>query len=82
MVCFIFVCAIICFTKNKSSHVSTRDGQKTYKFSKDEEALGHLIISIARGKAKHGIKHWGVSQASLEDAYVTGQNRNPKPCNV
>ena len=48
-----------------------RDGQKTYKFSKDEEALGHLIISIARGKAKHGIRHWGVSQASLEDAYVT-----------
>ncbi|CAK9008583.1 Peptidyl-prolyl cis-trans isomerase B (PPIase B) (Cyclophilin B) (Rotamase B) [Durusdinium trenchii] len=29
---------------------SQRDGQKTYKFSKDEEALGHLIISIARGK--------------------------------
>lgn len=49
---------------------SQRDGQKTYKFSKDEEALGHLIISIARGKAKHGIRHWGVSQASLEDAYV------------
>jgi hypothetical protein len=39
--------------------------------SQDEEALGHLIISIARGKAKHGIRHWGVSQASLEDAYVT-----------
>ncbi|CAK9068184.1 unnamed protein product [Durusdinium trenchii] len=49
---------------------SQRDGQKTYKFSKDEEALGHLIISIARGKAKHGIRHWGVSQASLEDAYA------------
>eukprot|EP00438_Fugacium_kawagutii_P015457 Skav202287 [mRNA] locus=scaffold3364:19412:45465:+ [translate_table: standard] len=50
---------------------SQRNGQKTYKFSKDEEALGHLIISIARGKAKHGIRHWGVSQASLEDAYVS-----------
>lgn len=49
---------------------SQRHGQATYKFSKDEESLGHLIIDIARGKAKHGIRHWGISQASLEDAYV------------
>eukprot|EP00931_Biecheleriopsis_adriatica_P060920 TRINITY_DN36600_c0_g1_i1.p1 TRINITY_DN36600_c0_g1~~TRINITY_DN36600_c0_g1_i1.p1 ORF type:complete len:790 (+),score=146.25 TRINITY_DN36600_c0_g1_i1:116-2485(+) len=49
---------------------STRHGQATYKFSKDDEALGHLIISIARGKDKKCIRHWGVSQASLEDAYV------------
>jgi len=48
---------------------SFRFGQATYKFTKDEEALGHLIISIARGKANK-IKHWGISQASLEDAYV------------
>lgn len=47
-----------------------KSGQVTYKFSQDEEALGRLIISIARGKANQGIKHWGISQASLEDAYV------------
>mmetsp|Transcript_81309 Transcript_81309/g.211292 ORF Transcript_81309/g.211292 Transcript_81309/m.211292 type:complete len:787 (-) Transcript_81309:61-2421(-) len=45
-------------------------GQITFKFTQDEEALGHLIIAIARGRVQHGIKHWGVSQASLEDAYV------------
>eukprot|EP00439_Symbiodinium_sp_Y106_P009622 s2837_g1.t1 len=50
---------------------SQRHGQATYKFSKDEESLGHLIIDIARGKAKYGIRHWGISQASLEDAYDT-----------
>lgn len=37
--------------ENREKSPDCRDGQKTYKFSKDEEALGHLIISIARGKA-------------------------------
>eukprot|EP00401_Gymnodinium_catenatum_P036639 CAMPEP_0117489360 /NCGR_PEP_ID=MMETSP0784-20121206/16994_1 /TAXON_ID=39447 /ORGANISM="" /LENGTH=756 /DNA_ID=CAMNT_0005284083 /DNA_START=108 /DNA_END=2378 /DNA_ORIENTATION=+ len=45
-------------------------GQMTFRFTRDEEALGHLIIAIARGKGTSGIKHWGVSQASLEDAYL------------
>eukprot|EP00930_Biecheleria_cincta_P041012 TRINITY_DN28092_c0_g1_i1.p1 TRINITY_DN28092_c0_g1~~TRINITY_DN28092_c0_g1_i1.p1 ORF type:complete len:777 (+),score=148.62 TRINITY_DN28092_c0_g1_i1:103-2433(+) len=49
---------------------SNQNGQVTYKFTQDEEALGRFIISVARGKANQGIKHWGVSQASLEDAYV------------
>lgn len=49
---------------------SNQHGQVTYKFTQDEEALGRLIISVARGKANQGIKHWGISQASLEDAYI------------
>jgi len=64
-----FICSLL-DPEDRAPVKSQRHGQATYKFSKDEEALGHLIISIARGKAKHGVRHWGVSQASLEDAYV------------
>mmetsp|Transcript_27961 Transcript_27961/g.80115 ORF Transcript_27961/g.80115 Transcript_27961/m.80115 type:complete len:803 (-) Transcript_27961:51-2459(-) len=48
----------------------TDKGQMTYRVRQDEEALGHLIINIARRRGESGIKHWGISQASLEDAYV------------
>ncbi|CAJ1403351.1 unnamed protein product [Effrenium voratum] len=52
---------------------SQRHGQTTYKFSKDDEALGNLIISIARGKgyeppeqANEGMYlNWSGSVASL-----------------
>lgn len=50
--------------------IRSMEGQMTFKFSREEEALGHFIIAIARGKAEHGIRHWGISQASLEDAYI------------
>jgi len=49
---------------------TTAHGQMTFKVSSDEEALGHLIIAIARGKEASGIRHWGISQASLEDTYL------------
>eukprot|EP00927_Polykrikos_kofoidii_P042619 TRINITY_DN3664_c0_g1_i3.p1 TRINITY_DN3664_c0_g1~~TRINITY_DN3664_c0_g1_i3.p1 ORF type:complete len:766 (-),score=104.04 TRINITY_DN3664_c0_g1_i3:108-2405(-) len=44
--------------------------QMIYQLTCDEESLGHLIIAIARGKTSSGIKHWGLSQASLEDTYL------------
>lgn len=49
---------------------SKTDGQFTFKFSRGEEALGNAIIQMAREKGDRGIRHWGISQASLEDAYV------------
>eukprot|EP00928_Gymnodinium_smaydae_P019591 TRINITY_DN17526_c0_g3_i1.p1 TRINITY_DN17526_c0_g3~~TRINITY_DN17526_c0_g3_i1.p1 ORF type:complete len:788 (-),score=73.18 TRINITY_DN17526_c0_g3_i1:80-2443(-) len=45
-------------------------GQFTYRVKCEDEGLGHLILAIARGKVDAGIKRWGVSQASLEDAYL------------
>lgn len=46
------------------------DGQMTFKVFSTEAALGHLFIAIADGKVANGIRRWGVSQASLEDAYL------------
>jgi len=48
----------------------TTAGQMTFRLRVAEEALGHLIIAIARGKDSSGIRHWGISQASLEDTYL------------
>eukprot|EP00928_Gymnodinium_smaydae_P099148 TRINITY_DN9386_c1_g3_i1.p1 TRINITY_DN9386_c1_g3~~TRINITY_DN9386_c1_g3_i1.p1 ORF type:complete len:888 (-),score=83.68 TRINITY_DN9386_c1_g3_i1:67-2547(-) len=42
----------------------------TYKVDCDDEALGLLVLAISKGKVAAGIKRWGVSQASLEDAYL------------
>lgn len=49
---------------------TTEGGQMTFKLNIEEEALGHLIIAVARGKHLSGIRHWGISQASLEDTYL------------
>lgn len=57
---------------------SKNDGQMTFRFTQDEEALGNAIIRMARGKDGHGIRHWGISQASLEDAYVRIIQQNSK----
>lgn len=45
-------------------------GQMTFKVSNDPEEVGHLFIKLAKGAGSNGIKHWGISQASLEDTYL------------
>lgn len=45
-------------------------GQMIFNVSKDAEFVGHLFLQLAKGAAEHGIRHWGISQASLEDAYI------------
>eukprot|EP00928_Gymnodinium_smaydae_P099152 TRINITY_DN9386_c1_g6_i1.p1 TRINITY_DN9386_c1_g6~~TRINITY_DN9386_c1_g6_i1.p1 ORF type:complete len:804 (-),score=65.80 TRINITY_DN9386_c1_g6_i1:1707-4061(-) len=54
---------------NKAPIRQTHQGM-TYQVKCEDEGLGHLILAIARGKVAAGIKRWGVSQASLEDAYL------------
>jgi ABC-2 type transport system ATP-binding protein len=49
---------------------TTELGQLTFKLTCSGESLGHLIIKIARGQKENGVRHWGVSQASLEDTYL------------
>lgn len=49
---------------------TTEHGQCTFKLSCSGEALGHLIIKLAQGQNNNGIRHWGLSQASLEDTYL------------
>jgi hypothetical protein len=42
----------------------------TWKLSIAEEAIGHLIIKLSKGKEEGGVLRWGLSQASLEDTYL------------
>lgn len=64
-----FVASLLNAENRKPIKVSPQ-GQMTFKLLVEEEALGHLIIAISKGKETNGIKRWGISQASLEDAYV------------
>jgi len=45
-------------------------GQMIFNVSKDAEFVGHLFLQLAKGAPINGIRHWGISQASLEDAYM------------
>jgi ABC-type multidrug transport system ATPase subunit len=45
-------------------------GQMIFNVSRDAEFVGHLFLQLARGASSNGIRHWGISQASLEDAYM------------
>mmetsp|Transcript_46309 Transcript_46309/g.83692 ORF Transcript_46309/g.83692 Transcript_46309/m.83692 type:complete len:836 (+) Transcript_46309:71-2578(+) len=64
-----FVASLL-YAENRKPIKVTPQGQMTFKLMVEEEALGHLIIAISKGKESNGIKRWGISQASLEDAYV------------
>lgn len=45
-------------------------GQMLFNVSKDAEFIGNLFIQLARGADAGGIRRWGISQATLEDAYL------------
>jgi len=45
-------------------------GQLIFDVSKDARFVGNLFLSLATNAESNGIRHWGISQASLEDAYV------------
>jgi ABC-type multidrug transport system ATPase subunit len=47
-----------------------QQGQMTIKVANDPTAVGHLFLALAREGAANGIRHWGISQASLEDTYL------------
>mmetsp|Transcript_30865 Transcript_30865/g.98482 ORF Transcript_30865/g.98482 Transcript_30865/m.98482 type:complete len:814 (+) Transcript_30865:109-2550(+) len=53
----------------KPVKVSAR-GQMTFKVSSDAQTVGRLFIALAEAAEASGIRHWGISQASLEDAYL------------
>jgi len=44
--------------------------QMVFKVTCDAERVGHLFIGLAKVAESNGIRHWGISQASLEDAYL------------
>lgn len=48
----------------------SRGGQMVFKVGRDAEAVGRLFLALAGSASANGIRHWGVSQASLEDAYI------------
>jgi ABC-type multidrug transport system ATPase subunit len=56
--------------KDRTPIRTTEQGQLTFKLTCSGEALGHIIIKIAQGQQKNYVKHWGLSQASLEDTYL------------
>lgn len=45
-------------------------GQMIFNVSKDTEFVGNLFLQLARDAAPNGVRHWGITQASLEDAYM------------
>jgi len=45
-------------------------GQMIFNVSKDAEFVGNLFLQLAKDADSNGIRHWGISQASLEDAYM------------
>jgi len=45
-------------------------GQMTFKVGRDVERVGQLFLTLGRHVGGNGIKRWGISQATLEDAYV------------
>jgi len=49
---------------------ASSQGQVTFKVSSDAKTVGHLFIDLASKAESMGVRHWGISQASLEDAYV------------
>lgn len=50
--------------------LGAQPSQMIFNFYGDGEALGHLIIAIHKERTAKGIRHWGVSQATLEETYL------------
>eukprot|EP00927_Polykrikos_kofoidii_P065639 TRINITY_DN6136_c0_g6_i1.p1 TRINITY_DN6136_c0_g6~~TRINITY_DN6136_c0_g6_i1.p1 ORF type:complete len:664 (+),score=70.87 TRINITY_DN6136_c0_g6_i1:53-2044(+) len=45
-------------------------GQMIFCVGRDAEFVGNLFLELARHSTNHGIRRWGITQASLEDAYL------------
>jgi len=56
--------------ENKKPVKVSQLGQMTFKVGRDVETVGQLFLSLGRRAEGNGIKRWGISQATLEDAYV------------
>jgi ABC-type multidrug transport system ATPase subunit len=49
---------------------TSNEGQMTFTVPPDPKVVGRLFLDLAEGAASHGVLHWGISQCSLEDAYL------------
>eukprot|EP00929_Paragymnodinium_shiwhaense_P119162 TRINITY_DN91037_c0_g1_i1.p1 TRINITY_DN91037_c0_g1~~TRINITY_DN91037_c0_g1_i1.p1 ORF type:complete len:735 (+),score=142.89 TRINITY_DN91037_c0_g1_i1:81-2207(+) len=45
-------------------------GQMIYNVGRDATFVGNLFLRLAKEANDNAIRHWGISQASLEDAYL------------
>lgn len=54
----------------------TRAGQLEFGVGNDPQVLGALFQELGRGAAHHGVIRWGLSQSTLQDAYVAIVNKN------
>merc|ERR1712203_489686 len=48
----------------------SQTGQMVFQVGRDAKFVGQLFLVLAENAASNGIRRWGISQASLEDAYI------------
>eukprot|EP00927_Polykrikos_kofoidii_P064752 TRINITY_DN6029_c1_g1_i1.p1 TRINITY_DN6029_c1_g1~~TRINITY_DN6029_c1_g1_i1.p1 ORF type:complete len:875 (-),score=152.30 TRINITY_DN6029_c1_g1_i1:69-2693(-) len=57
-------------TENKDPVHESLHGNLVYNVSKDAKLVGGLFLELAASADANGVRSWGVSQGSLEDAYL------------
>lgn len=56
--------------RHKNPVKTTLHGQMIYSVGTNARDVGNLFIALDGGASANGIRSWGISQASLEDAYL------------